>query len=264
MLEWIIIGTSGIVIGSVFGLIGAGGAMLAIPVLVYFLGYTRAEAMGASLLIVLLSALTGAWRGWQKREASLVHACVYGIIGGIFAWGSAHLAPSIPELWRGLGFAAILIAAAITMLRSGTERAESPASPNVPDSLSALGLEVARESPIAAAIGVLSGILGVGGGFLLVPVLHRRAGLSFSSAVATSLLTVIANSLFGFLGALPFLLESRLRWWPILGMAAVALLFSQWIALHRSRFPETKLRLGFALMLLGLAIAEVWHLYAVT
>ena len=102
----------------------------------------------------------------------------------------------------------------------------------------------------------------MGGGFLLVPILHLHARLGFSRAVATSLFAVIANGVFGFLGALPFLSASGLRWAPVLGIAAIALFFSQWVALRRARFAELKLRQGFAILLWALALLELWRLYA--
>ena len=260
MLDWIVVGFSGVAVGSVLGLVGAGGAMVAIPILTHLLGYSQAQAMSASLLIVLIAAASGAWRGWQKREASIPHAIVYGSVGALFAWGAARIAPGITEDARSAGFICVLLAASFFMIRP----ARVAASGAAPESRTSLFRLFLREGPYAAFIGTLSGIFGVGGGFLLVPILHLKSRLSFSRTVATSLVAIIANGVFGFLGALPFLLASGLRWGPILGIAAIAFCFSQWIAVRRARFDERLLRRGFAGMLWALAALELWRLYART
>ncbi|MFJ9430658.1 sulfite exporter TauE/SafE family protein [Streptomyces sp. NPDC101490] len=173
---------AGAVVGLALGALGGGGSVLAVPVLIYLLGFTPTAAATASLLIVLATSATALhghardgnvrWRtGALFAAAGLVPAAVGGL-----------LAARLPETLLTAGFAAVAGIAAVRMLRP-TAPAEG----------------VRRSGPAVAGagagLGAVTGVLGVGGGFLTVPALVQVVGLRMRQAVGTSLLVVAANAL---------------------------------------------------------------------
>lgn len=196
LIGWI----SAAAIGVVLGLLGAGGSILAVPVLHYLLGYPAEEATAYSLFVVGAAA---AWGAWKSRAAIDVRTGLPFALPSIAAVYAARrwLLPSLPEAvhvgggtWeRGqillLLFAAVMLAAGVAMLRP--KRA-------------ARTREVRRHWAWSAVeggvVGGLTGLVGAGGGFLVVPALVLFAGLDMPRAVATSLAIVAAKSLIGFTG----------------------------------------------------------------
>jgi len=187
-------------IGLVLGLLGAGGSILAVPVLHYLMGYPAEEATAYSLFIVGAAAALGAWR---SRAAIDVRVGLPFAVPSIVAVYAARrwLLPAIPEavqvggaeVGRGqmllLLFAAVMLLAGIGMLRP--KRAPQPGAARRHWAWSALE---------GGVVGGLTGLVGAGGGFLVVPALVLLAGIDMQRAVATSLAIVAAKSLIGFTG----------------------------------------------------------------
>ena len=197
--------TGALLIGVVLGLIGGGGSILTVPVLVYLLGYNPVIATAYSLFVVGVSALVGALRNIQKGLVDFRTAIVFAIP----AFAAVYLTrkfiiPAIPDvLWtthsftltKDIGimifFALIMLMAAYSMIRSnGRENGEES--------------EVRYNYPLIVveglAVGVLTGLVGAGGGFLIIPALVLLAKLPMKKAVATSLLIIAIKSLIGFIG----------------------------------------------------------------
>lgn len=177
-------------IGLSLGLMGGGGSLLTVPALVYFIGQTPQAAVTTSLAIVGANSLMGA--SFHRAQGTLNWrvALAFGGAGMLVAYFSAGLSKLLPE-------AALLVAFALLMLLVGglmlTRRDGNPT-----------GISTPRPLPVVIAsgsgVGLLTGILGVGGGFLIVPALVMLVGLPMQMAVGTSLIVIAMNSLAGFAG----------------------------------------------------------------
>ncbi|MER6026209.1 sulfite exporter TauE/SafE family protein [Streptomyces sp. NPDC001851] len=174
---------AGAVIGLTLGALGGGGSVLAVPALIYLLGFTPMAATTAGLVIVALTssvALTGHARDRHVRWGAGLLFAAAGI--GPAMLGSA-LASNIPAPALQAAFALVAAGAAIRMLRPGQEKEATPAT------------RPGRAAAAGAGLGAVTGVLGVGGGFLAVPALVGILGLRMRDAVGTSLLVITVNSL---------------------------------------------------------------------
>lgn len=194
-----------LVIGIVLGLIGGGGSILTVPVLVYLLSINPVTATAYSLFVVGASSLVGAINYMKKKLVDLRTATVFAIPAFIAVYSTRKfIVPAIPEhiitLWGFeltkpvaimLFFAIIMIVASISMIKNnGKEESQET--------------EVKYNYPLiileGIVVGVLTGIVGAGGGFLIIPALVLLAKLPMKKAVATSLLIIAVKSLIGFIG----------------------------------------------------------------
>lgn len=192
-------------IGVVLGLIGGGGSILTVPVLVYLLGYNPVIATAYSLFVVGVSALVGALRNIQKGLVDFRTAIVFAIPAFAAVYTTRkYIIPAIPDiLWTTDSFTltkdiGIMIFFALIMLMASFSMIRSKRSENGEDT------EVNYNYPLiiveGLAVGVLTGLVGAGGGFLIIPALVLLAKLPMKKAVATSLLIIAIKSLIGFIG----------------------------------------------------------------
>lgn len=194
-----------LVIGVVLGLIGGGGSILTVPVFVYLLSINPVTATAYSLFVVGSSSLVGAANTMKKKLVDFRTATVFAIPAFMAVYSTRKfLVPAIPEhlitLWgfeitKAIGimlfFAVIMIVASISMIKNNgrEELPETKVKYNYPlIILEGLG------------VGVITGIVGAGGGFLIIPALVLLAKLPMKKAVATSLLIIAIKSLIGFIG----------------------------------------------------------------
>lgn len=197
--------TLGILIGVSLGLIGSGGSILTIPILVYIMHISPSTATTYSLFIVGLSALVGSVKGAKENLLDYKMALYFGLpsIFSILIMRK-FLVPLLPEtlftilnfavskdLFIMLVFAILMISASYAMIR------ESSASVLINTKVDANRIILK-----GVFIGLLTGFVGVGGGFLIIPTLMFAAKLPMKKAVATSLLIIAFNSLIGFAGSL--------------------------------------------------------------
>ncbi len=195
-------------IGVSLGLIGGGGSILTVPVLVYLFGVDPVLATAYSLFIVGSTSLVGAFPKYREGQVNLKTAVIFGIPSILSVYATrAFLVPIIPNpvfaidafvvskamLLMGL-FAILMVFASISMIRSkkvavSAKESTAPQQFNYPMIL----LE-------GAIVGLLTGLVGAGGGFLIIPALVLFSKLPMKQAVGTSLLIIAAKSLFGFLG----------------------------------------------------------------
>lgn len=195
----------GILIGISLGLIGSGGSILAIPVLVYLMQIVPSTATVYSLFIVGISALAGSIKGVKQKLLSTRVVLFFGIpsVLSIFVMRK-FLVPLLPEvLFTTNGFvfskdlvimslsAILMILSSISMIR------KNPISAGDETQL-ATGKIILQ----GIVIGMLTGFVGVGGGFLIIPTLIYKARLTMKKAVATSLVIIAFNSLIGFAGSI--------------------------------------------------------------
>jgi len=203
-----ILGYSGaLIIGVVLGLIGGGGSILTVPILVYALSFNPVVSTAYSLFVVGSTAMVGAIRNMFKGMVDFRTAIIFSIPAFIAVYLTrAFLIPAIPEVLYSfsesdititkdlaimLFFAIIMLLASLSMIRNknGDTEEETVIQYNYP-------LIVVE----GAVVGVLTGIVGAGGGFLIIPALVLFAKLPMKKAVATSLLIIAIKSLIGFLG----------------------------------------------------------------
>lgn len=213
----------GVLVGLLLGITGGGGSLLAIPFLVYGLHVPMHQAVGVSLAVVGITALSGAWAYFRRGLVD-----VRG--GGLFAAGGLIGAPlgvavgqRCSETFLLVGFALLMLivaalmwkqanrmSAATATLQSGKELtpAESPACQLNPAGRLTLTAPCAAVLAAAGIVtGVLSGIFGIGGGFIIVPILLKMTKLTIHQAVATSLFII---TLIGASGAVAFVQQGLL------------------------------------------------------
>lgn len=194
-----------LLIGLVLGLIGGGGSILTVPVLVYLLALDPVIATAYSLFVVGVSALVGAIRNMQKGLVDFKTAIVFAIPAFIAVYSTRKfIVPAIPDELFHVGdflvtksiaimvfFAIIMVVAAISMMKS--KRGDGDEEGEVQYNYPMIVLE-------GIVVGLLTGIVGAGGGFLIIPALVLLAKLPMKKAVATSLLIIAIKSLIGFIG----------------------------------------------------------------
>lgn len=196
-------------IGISLGLIGGGGSILTVPVLVYLFGVDPVPATAYSLFIVGCTSLVGAWPKYRDGMVNLKTAVIFGIPSIVAVYITrAYLVPLIPNpafsiggfvvskamLMMGL-FAVLMVLASVSMIRS------RPAPP-VDQSAESQHFNYPVILLEGTLVGVLTGLVGAGGGFLIIPALVLLSKLPMKQAVGTSLLIIAAKSLLGFTGDL--------------------------------------------------------------
>ncbi|MGV3721775.1 MAG: sulfite exporter TauE/SafE family protein [Actinomycetota bacterium] len=179
-------------VGLSLGLVGGGGSIVTVPILVYVAGLPAREAVALSLAVVGATAAVGAVAQWRGGNIHLKAALVFGLTGMLGAPFGARLTPLVPPPVLMLLFAALMIVVGLRMVRRDTEADAEPCPECQPLKCGLAGL----------GVGVLTGFLGVGGGFLIVPALLRFARTPMKLAVGTSMLIITASSLSGFVAHL--------------------------------------------------------------
>jgi len=227
-------------IGLSLGLLGGGGSILTVPALVYVVGQSPQAAVTASLAIVGANSAFGALFHRTQGSLNWRIALIFGGVGMI----TAYLAAGLSRLFTPV---ALLIAFAVLMLVIGglmllrRQPQEESGSPR--------GWPVVLAS--GAAVGLLTGLLGVGGGFLIVPALVLLVGLPMRQAVATSLIVIAMNSLAGLLGHLSGAMPDL----TLITVFVVAGLGGAFAGSRLAdRLPANRLRMLFAIFVIGLAI----------
>jgi len=220
IIGWIL----AVVIGLTLGLLGGGGSILTVPVLVYLLGINPVTSTGYSLFIVGLSALFGAISYYRKDLVDIKTAIVFGIpaIAGVYI-SRKVLVPAIPEELFSLGdfiltkniaimvlFAVMMIAASYSMIKGRKDHGS-------------LSVERKFNYPMilieGLVVGVLTGLVGAGGGFLIIPALIILSKLPMKMAVGTSLAIIAVKSLIGFIGDVQ---NYNIDWAFLLSFSALA------------------------------------------
>ena len=177
-------------IGLSLGLIGGGGSILTVPIMVYFLGVGPHEAVGMSLGVVGVTSLFGSYLHYRSGNVDLRNALSFGGAGIVGAFAGSPLTKMVSPTNLMMIFGGLMLAVAVSMiLRNRAQAADLPQAPHfVKGLLAGLG------------VGVLTGFLGVGGGFLVVPALVLFGGLGMKKAVGTSLLVIFLNCVAGLAG----------------------------------------------------------------
>lgn len=249
-----------LVIGITLGLIGGGGSILTVPVLVYILAVNPVTATAYSLFVVGTSSLVGAVKKMKKKLVDLRTATVFAIPAFIAVYSTRKfLVPAIPdhiftlsgfEVTKDIGimlfFAVIMVVASISMIKNNGE--EDVAETKVKYNYPLIVLE-------GIVVGVLTGIVGAGGGFLIIPALVLLAKLPMKKAVATSLLIIAVKSLIGFIGDVQNL---EIDWIFLLIFTGISVL-GIFVGDYLTKFINgQKLKKGFGWFVLVMGIYIIW------
>ena len=233
-------------IGLSLGLLGSGGSILTVPVLHYLVGQPEKLAIGGSLLVVGLISTAACVPYALSRQVDWRNVAWFGVPGMAGAWLGATVAHWVPGPVQLALFGGVMLLASWRMLRVRTIQ------PSIRDP---------RRLAVVAGgtgVGLLSGLVGVGGGFLIVPALVLLAGVAISNAVGTSLVVIAMNAITGF-GKYRGVLAAEgleLDWRILLTVSAIGVAGS--FAGHRlgRRLSQAVLRkvFGVFLVLMGLVI----------
>lgn len=250
-----------VLIGLILGFIGGGGSILTVPVLVYLFHVPTELSTAYSLFIVGSTSLIGVLPKWRQMEVDLRTAVLFGIPSMLTVFSTRKwILPTIPDLIYSSDylvltksnamlvlFSLLMLFAAFNMLKGHTTEQEQEQGPfqwnNYPLMIQ------------GAIVGILTGLVGVGGGFLIVPALVMYSKLNMKMAVGTSLLIISVNSLIGFTGDI--WTQGSLMDWRFLGLLTLLAVIGILIGGQLAKKLETKiLRKAFAwfVLLMGLFV----------
>lgn len=235
-----------VLIGASLGLLGGGGSILAVPVFVYVLGFGAKEAIAMSLAVVGLTSLFAAYGHWRAGNVDLRVALIFGAVAMSGTYLGARLSVFFSGSAQLILFAGVMLAAAFFMFRDRTPGVEDPQTTGKKLSLRAI-------VPEGLAVGVLTGLVGVGGGFLIVPALVLLGKVPMKLAVGTSLLVISMKSAAGFAG---YLGQVEIPW-AFMGLFTTLAIAGSFAGTYLVRFvPQRTLKKAFAafLVVMGLFI----------
>lgn len=238
-------------VGLSLGLLGGGGSILTVPILVYALGFEAKTAIAMSLPIVGATSLAGALGHWRAGNVRPRTALLFGLAAMAGAFLGARLAVFLSGALQLAILAVVMLAAAVSMFRGRI--GERPAGAGTAPALAPL-------LAIALGVGVLTGVVGIGGGFLVVPALVLLARVPMQQAVGTSLLVIAMNSAAGAAG---YVGQVAVPWGFMAAFTAVAILGGlAGTALVRF-VPQAGLKRAFALFLVGVGLFTLYQNRAV-
>lgn len=227
-------------VGVSLGLLGGGGSILTVPALTYALGMPPREAIAASLFIVgVTSAISmiGHARAGRVRWRT---GALFGAAGMAGAFAGGILGGFIPGAVLMILFAVMMILTAIAMIRGRKGRDATTSEPEHKPAVARIALD-------GFGVGIATGLVGAGGGFLVVPALNLLGGLPMAIAVGTSLLVIAMKSFAGFGG---YLISVHLDWPIVLAFTGTAIAGSFLGVALAGRIPERALRRGFGIFVL--------------
>jgi hypothetical protein len=184
-------------IGTTLGLLGGGGSILAVPAFVYLLGYEVKEAIAMSLAVMGMASLAGAAGHWRAGRVNVAIAIVFGGVAAVGTYGGAQLARFVHPAIQLVLLSLAMLAASALLLRA---REGGPAGGVDVTSAHAGWRQAMLVAAEALGVGILTGLVGVGGGFLIGPSLVIAGGLPMGEAVGTSLMVIALNCAAGLLG----------------------------------------------------------------
>lgn len=229
-----------LVIGVALGLLGGGGSILTVPVFTYVAGLDPKVAIASSLPVIAVTSAVGAFGHWRARNVQPRTALIFGGLAMLGGFAGARLAAWLTGAVQMLLFAVIMLGASISMFRPAPEASAATAR----------RLSFGTLLPLGLGVGLLTGLVGVGGGFLIVPALAQLGGLPMHVAVGTSLLVIAMNSAAGTLGYLGQVRFPMALLAPFTALAVGGILIGARLGQSLS---QRTLRRGFATLLLLVA-----------
>jgi len=251
-----------LLVGLVLGLIGGGGSILTVPIMVYLIGLNPITATAYSLFVVGITSVIGAYKNFKKGLVDIKTAVIFAIPAFIAVYLTRrYLVPMIPDvvftvnnfkvtnsIFIMVFFAIIMLLASFSMIRTKQNRDIENDNGEIQYNYPLIGIE-------GLVVGILTGIVGAGGGFLIIPALVLLAKLPMKKAVGTSLLIVAVKSLIGFLGDVP---NIEVNWEFLLIFTSISIVGIV-IGVYASKFISgKKLKKGFGYFTLIMAIYIIY------
>lgn len=239
ILSWI----GALLVGLSLGLLGSGGSILTVPVLIYLAGEQEKVAIAESLGIVGAISFAGFIPYALKQQVHWRSVILFGIPGMIGTYGGAMIAGYVSGTFQLMLFAAVMLVAAVMMFTDDKKTLGDDIS------ISHAWWKIVLEG---LAVGVLTGLVGVGGGFLIVPALVILGGLPMSLAVGTSLLIIALKSFSGFFKYMDVLasLDLAMNWNLILVFSLIGAVGSLVGKTVGAKISSENLKKGFAVFLI--------------
>ncbi len=231
-----------LVIGSALGLLGGGGTILTVPLLRGLLGVPTPQAVAMSLPIVAIAAASGAIVGWRRRAFSVTPTLGLAVTTAAGAYVGALVGQTLTAQTQSTLLGLTLVAAAIAMWRGGRSL---PVLPSPPTQRAPVRLALA-----GMGVGLVTGLVGVGGGFLIVPALVTLGGYTLAEAVPASLFVIALSATSGAVGyrTVP------VAWGTVLVIAVTAVAGVMVGAAAGRRLAPRRLRTGFSFVLVAAAV----------
>jgi uncharacterized protein len=231
-----------LLIGVSLGLLGGGGSILTVPILVYVAGQDAKTAIATSLLVVGVTSAAGMISHARAGRVRWRTGLIFGAAGMVGAYGGGRVAEFIPGTALLVAFGVMMVVTSLAMLRGRREVTPERASDDLP---------VGRILLEGAVVGAVTGLVGAGGGFLVVPALVLLGGLPMATAVGTSLLVIAMKSGAGLLG---YLASTPIDWQLAGYVTAAAIVGSVAGGRLAGRIPEAQLRRAFGWFVLVMAV----------
>lgn len=231
--------TLAVLVGLTLGLVGGGGSILTLPIFVFVAGVPAQQAVAMSMVVVGVPSLLGAILHGQKGNLHAKAALLFATTGMAGAYGGSYLTHFVSQrVLLGI-FAALMFVVGLAMIRGG-HKSEAQRRCRVWPCLL-----------IGSLVGILTGLLGVGGGFLIVQALVLFAGIPTKPAVGTSLAVIAFNAAAGFIGQIQHV---SIPWWftlSFLGLAILGMVDGLFVA---GKVPDEPLKKGFGWLIIVVAL----------
>ncbi|HTL31797.1 MAG TPA: sulfite exporter TauE/SafE family protein [Kofleriaceae bacterium] len=227
-------------IGVSLGLLGGGGSILTVPILTYVAGMSAKTAIASSLFVVGVTSAAGILAHARAGRVQWRTGMLFGTAGMAGAYAGGHLGAFIPGQLLMILFGVMMAVTAVAMLRK--RRDVVPRRGDLP---------IAKVLGNGAGVGLIAGIVGAGGGFLIVPALVLRGGLSMPLAIGTSLVVISMQSFAGFIGHLGYVTID----WPLtIGVTVAAVIGSLIGGSFVGRIAPAALRRGFGWLIVAMSV----------
>ena len=229
-----------VLIGVSLGLLGGGGSILTVPILVYVAGVEAKAAIATSLLVVAVTSAAGVFSHARAGRVRFRTGALFGVAGMVGAYAGGRIGAFVPGVWLLVAFGLMMLATGFALLRS-----------RVPERAVVKELPVFRVLLDGVVVGLVTGLVGAGGGFLVVPALVLLGGMPMNVAVGTSLFVIALKSSAGFAG---YLHSVDIDWTLAFAVTAAATAGSFLGSRLVGKISETALRKGFAGLVLLMAV----------
>lgn len=229
--------------GVALGLLGGGGSILTVPIFVYAAGLEPKLAVAASLPVVTLTSAAAAIAHWRQGNVRVRTALIFGATAAVGSFASARAASRVSGVVQLTLLAVVMLVAASRMIAAS--------APAFDEANANFQIAYGKLIPVALGVGLLTGLVGVGGGFLIVPTLVLLCHLPMRAAVGTSLMVIAMNTASATAG---YVGHVDIPWQTVLLFSAVAIFGSLLGSKLSAHVPQNALRRGFGVLLIALAV----------
>ncbi|MCT1607871.1 sulfite exporter TauE/SafE family protein [Nesterenkonia massiliensis] len=229
-------------IGLSLGLLGGGGTILAVPLLTYVAGFSAHEAIAASMFIIGVTSAVSVVAHAKRGNVQWRTGFIFGAAAMAGAFGGGLLGSRLPSVVLMVAFGAMMVATALAMILDRRPKAADGPREKLP--LAKILIE-------GLVVGLVTGMVGAGGGFLVVPALVLLGGLSMPAAVGTSLLIISMKSFTGLAG---YLTSVSIDWGPVLIMTVITVIGALIGTALGKHVPEKALKKAFGYLVLAMGV----------